>query len=155
MKRLLSWLRWVCGGLVIIGLISVVVVYWDWFSGGEAGSTTLRNLGLMVAGVIALWFAYWRSCVADRQAETSHRSLLNERYQKGAEMLGDKALSVRLGGIYALQCLSQEDPKQYRDQIVGLLSTFVSDPVFKQVGVSVDVVVAKEVIKMLERSKPQ
>ena len=70
-------------------------------------------------------------------------------------MLRNEAFSVRLGGIYALQGLSQEDPEQYRDQIVGLLSTFVNDPVFERIGVSVDVVVAKEVIDMLEKSKSQ
>ncbi len=128
MKKLPSCLRWVCGGLIVIGVISIVVVYWEWFSDGESGSTTLRNLGLMVAGVIALWFAYRRSGVADRQAETSHRGLLNERYQKGAEMLGSKVLSVRLGGIYALQRLAKDDPKQYHVQITHLLCTFVSHP---------------------------
>ena len=68
-------------------------------------------------------------------------------------MLGSKVLSVRLGGIYALQRLAQEDPEQYRDQIVGLLDIFVKDPVFERVGVSVDVVVAEEVIKNLERGE--
>ena len=31
------------------------------------------------------------------QSETSQRGLLNERYQKGAEMLGSKDLCVRSG----------------------------------------------------------
>ena len=46
--------------------------------------------------------AVWRSIVAERQADTAQQSLLNERYQKGAEMLGNEVLSVRMGGIYAL-----------------------------------------------------
>ena len=128
MKKLPSWLRWVCGRLIVIGLISLVMVYWEWLSGEESGSTTLRNLGLMVAGVIALWFAYQRSCVADRQAETSHRGLLNERYQKGAEMLGSEVLSVRLGGIYALQRLAEDEPEQYHIQIMRLFCAFVRHP---------------------------
>ncbi len=126
--KLPSGLCWICGGLVVIGLASIVVVYWEWLSCGESGSTTLRNLGLMVAGVIALWFAYRRSRVADRQAETSHRGLLNERYQKGAEMLGSKVLSVRLGGIYALQRLSEDEPEQYHLQITHLFCAFASHP---------------------------
>ena len=128
MKKLPSWLLWVCGGLIVIGLIALAVAYWEWFSGGESGSTTLRNLGLMVAGVIALWFAYRRSCVADRQAETSHRGLLNERYQRGAEMLGSPVLSVRLGGIYALQHLAEDEPKQYHVLIMRLFCAFVRNP---------------------------
>ena len=128
MKKLPSWLRWICGGLVVIGLALIVVFYWEWLSCGESGSTTLRNLGLMVAGVIALWFAYRRSCVADRQAETSQRGLLNERYQKGAEMLGSDVLAVRLGGIYALQRLAEENAEQYHIQIMRLLCAFVRHP---------------------------
>ena len=37
-----------------------------------------------------------------KQAGISHQSLLNERFQNGAEMLGSNTISVRLGGIYAL-----------------------------------------------------
>ena len=122
-----NW-SWVFAALVAAGLISLVLVYWEWLSCGESGSTTLRNLGLMVAGVIALWFAYRRSWVADRQAETSHRGLLNERYQKGAEMLGSDVLTVRLGGIYALQRLAEENAEQYHIQIMRLLCAFVRHP---------------------------
>ena len=56
---------------------------WDWLRDGpdgvESGSTTVRNLGLVVAGLIALPLAIWRSLVAQRQADTAQQSLLNER----------------------------------------------------------------------------
>lgn len=67
---------------------------WGWLAKGNSGesvesnSATLRNAGLVVAGVIALGFALWRAQIANRQAGTAERGLLNERYQKGAEMLG-------------------------------------------------------------------
>ena len=108
-------------------------IAWGWLretpNGYESASTTIRNLGLLVAAPFALWFAYWRARVADRQAnaaqeqvktsqqqvetsqrqaETAEKGLLNERYQRGAEMLGSEVLSVRLGGIYALARLAQE-----------------------------------------------
>ena len=63
--------------------------------------------------------------MAARQVETTQRGLLNERYQKGAEMLGSKALSVRLGGIYALDRLAREHPGGYHTQIMNLLCAFV------------------------------
>ena len=47
---------------------------------------------------------------AQRQAETAQQGLLNERYQRGAEMLGHEVLAVRLGGIYALQRLARGTP---------------------------------------------
>ena len=66
--------------------------------------------------------------MAARQAETAQRGLLNERYQKGAEMLGSKILSVRLGGIYALHRLAEDEPEQYHVQIMRLFCAFVSYP---------------------------
>ena len=160
--ELWSCLRWFWSVVVrrrlIISLVAVLaalsgMVWWcglDWFttvwwcswkwlrtssSNLESGSTTIRNVGLVIGGGIAIGLAWWRSIVADRQArssqqqaETSQRGLLNERYQKGAEMLGSKMLSVRLGGIYALQRLSEDEPEQYHLQITHLFCAFASHP---------------------------
>ena len=77
-------------------------------------------------------FAVWRGWVGERQsitalrqAETAQRSLLNERYQRGADMLGSDVLAVRLGGIYALQRLAEENPGQYHIIIMQLFCAFV------------------------------
>ena len=94
----------------------------------ETNSTTVRNIGFIIAGVLALVFAVWRGVLAQRQAETSEQGLLNERYQKGAEMLGSSVLSVRMGGIYALQRLAEEHPGQYHIQIMELFCAFVRFP---------------------------
>lgn len=102
--------------------------HWCWLSDGESGSTTVRNVGLAVAAAIGLPIAIWRSVVAELQAKTAQRSLLNERYQKGAEMLGSEVLSVRLGGIYALARLAREHPGDYHLQILSLLCAFVRNP---------------------------
>ena len=83
---------------------------------------------LVIAAIVALPLAIWRSKVAERQAETAQRGLLNERYQRGAEMLGSKVLQVRLGGIYALGCLAREHPRDYHRQIMNLLCAFVRNP---------------------------
>ena len=126
-------------------------IAWGWLretpNGYESASTTIRNLGLLVAAPFALWFAYWRARVADRQskaaqeqvatlqrqAETAQRGLLNERYQKGAEMLGSGVLSVRLGGIYALARLAREHPEEYHMQIIRLFCAFVRNPISEDV----------------------
>ena len=101
---------------------------WEWLGVGESGSSTIRNVGLVGAGLIALPLAFWRSIVADRQAKTAQQSLLNERCQRGAEMLGNGVLSVRLGGIYALQSLAKERPEQYHLQIMRLFCAFARQP---------------------------
>jgi len=146
----MGWVN-LLGGLALSLSTSIVWWQWEWVvsSSGESGSTILRNLGLVYGGIIAIWVAVWRGVVADRQAEaskqqaqssldqataalhqaeTSQHTLLNERYQKGAEMLGSKVLSVRLGGIYALQRLASEEPERYHIQITHLFCTFVSHP---------------------------
>ena len=43
-------------------------------------------------------------------------------------MLGSDVLSVRLGGIYALQRLAQDEPDQYYVPIVRVLNAFALDP---------------------------
>ena len=106
--------------------------FWDWLVktpyDRESGSTTVRNLGLFLAGPIALGLAIWRARVADHQSKTARRTLLNERYQKGAEMLGSHVLAVRLGGIYDLARLAHEQPREYHVQIMKLFCTFVRNP---------------------------
>ena len=154
-----SWPFWlVIAGLILSGL--GMALGWDWLRSGatekEPNSTTVRNAGIVIAGIFALVFALWRGLVAERQAaasqsqaetaerqaetalrqtETAQRQadaaqqgLRNERYQKGAEMLGSEVLAVRLGGIYALQRLAEEHPKQYHVQIVELFCAFVRFP---------------------------
>ncbi len=145
------WLALVA--IVLIGsILGLYYEVWDWLRDTsdeaqasittESRSTTIRNAGFVIAGALALIFAVWRSVVAQRQAETSQRQsetaqgqsetaqqgLLNDRYQKGAEMLGSEVLTVRLGGIYALQRLAEEHPEQYHIQIMELFCAFVRNP---------------------------
>ena len=82
-------------------------------------------MSLTVAAIIGVVIAIWRSSVAERQAETAQQSLLNERYQRASEMLGSDILTVRLGAIYALQSLAEDNSRQYHVQVMKLLSTFV------------------------------
>ena len=104
----------------------------DWLTGEgslrESGGATIRNVGLVVAGLIAIPLAWWRSSVAAKQAEIAQQSLWNERYQKAAEMLGSDVSSVRLGGIYALRTLVEEEPCRYYVQCMRLLCAFARNP---------------------------
>ena len=119
-----------------------VVAFYSWLNASESPSTTIRNVGFVIAGLIALPLTIWRSLVADRQAsaardqadsalrqaDTAQRGLLNERYQRGAEMLGSDVLSARLRGIYALARLAKEHPEEYHIQIMELLCAFARYP---------------------------
>lgn len=107
--------------VMIVGSIAVLTP-WPWVL---IHHEKLRNLALVAAGVIAVPLAIWRAWVAERQAETARRSLLNERDQKAAEMLGSTLLSVRLGGIYALQTLAAEHPPHYHLGVMRQFCAFV------------------------------
>lgn len=140
-----------CWGLVMaLALVALMFVaiepsirawfpaVWGWLKEGSSGesvesnSATLRNVGLLLAGVLALWFALWRARIANRQAGTAERGLLNERYQKGAEMLGSTVLSVRVGAIHTLGKLAEDYPDQYYIQIMSLFFSFVRSPIKDQ-----------------------
>ena len=120
------------GILLILGLAAALLIPWPWVLNHHE---EVRNLGLVVAGMIALPLAVWRALVAEHQArvaadkaETARRSLLNERDQKAAEMLGSALLSVRLGGIYALQTLAAEHPPHYHLGVMRQFCAFVRNP---------------------------
>ena len=112
---------------------------WLWLrvegDGTESGSTTIRNIGLVVAGLVALVLGLWRSFVAQKQADAAHRqtevayqSLLNERYQQGAQMIGNEVPSVRMGGIYVLRSLAEQHAGEYHLEVLRMLCAFVRNP---------------------------
>ena len=125
--------------LVLAGGIWAAAHWWGWLHPPAdtevSNSETLRNVGFLIGGLLAFVFAGWRACVAgqqasaaQRQAETTQQSLLNECYQRGTEMLGGAVLAVRMGGIYALQRLAEEYPQQYHIQIMKLFCAFARLP---------------------------
>ena len=125
----------VIGAIVTVAVVTTSVVWWEWLSGSDSASTTIRNVALVLGGIYAVLFAIWRGLVAQQQSEATEiqanvarQSLLNERYQYGARMLGDDLLSVRLGGIYALQSLADEVPETYHVPIMQLFCAFARTP---------------------------
>ena len=141
--------------VTVIASILLIAVVAIWIV-SSAGLEAIRDFGLLIAAIIAFPLGFWRSRVAERQAsaaqqqvsatqqqlrtaqhqadaaqrqaDTAQQNLLNERYQKGAEMLGSEALAVRLGGIYALQRLAEEHPEQYHVQIMQMFCAFLRYP---------------------------
>ena len=113
--------------VMLIALILLIAVVAIWIV-SSAGLEAIRDYGLLIAAIFAFPLGFWRSRVAELQADAAQQTLLNERYQRGAEMLGSDLLAVRLGGIYGLQRLAEEHPGQYHIQIMELLCAFVRYP---------------------------
>ena len=147
-----TWARVTIILLFILMVTGGLAVYiWDWLQSAgsgleESNGTTLRNVGLLLGGFIAVILAIWRSSVAERQAKaaldqavvaqtqanTAQESLRHDRYQRGAEMLGSELLPVRLAGISALKRLAADYPKEYHLQIMELFCAFVRTPTGEQ-----------------------
>ena len=104
--------------VMLIALILLIAVVAIWIV-SSAGLEAIRDYGLLIAAIFAFPLGFWRSRVAELQADAAQQTLLNERYQRGAEMLGSEVLGVRLAGIYALESLAKEHPRQYHIQIVN------------------------------------
>ena len=109
--------------------------HWNELFKSEIPTASLRNLFIVLAAIVGVPLAIWRSAVAkqqasatERQAETGEKRLSNEVYEKGAEMLGSATPSVRLGGIYSLNGLAKDNSAEYKKQVIELLCAFVRNP---------------------------
>ena len=124
-RRLGFWVA-ITIGAVFVGSCLFTWLCWGWLHNSEDSRvTTVRNVGLLSGGIIAIVLAIWRSLVAERQADTAEQGLLNERYQRAADMLGSSILAVRLGGIDVLRRLAETHPKEYHVQSMILLCAFI------------------------------
>ena len=118
-----AWVIGTLGILILVVLSVVVAIHWKelvaW--SGLGNGTFLRNLFLAYVAAMAFVLAFWRSALASRQSARGDQGLQNERYQKGADMLGSGTLATRLGGVYALERLAKEHPEEYYRQARDLL----------------------------------
>ena len=139
MRSKIAWTVTALGLAAVVALLLWGLDFWNWLREGgdpsETNGTTLRNVGLIAAAIVALALAAWRSSVSNRQADisqeqlnTTQQSLRQERQQRAAEMLGSDLLATRLGGIYALKRLAEEYPEEYHLQVMDLLCAFVRNP---------------------------
>ncbi|MGW4063356.1 pentapeptide repeat-containing protein [Amycolatopsis sp. NPDC004747] len=99
---------------------------------------TAFGIGAGAGGVFALWLATRRQrtlelqlAEATRVAAVTERDLeerrVTELYTKAVEQLGSEKAPVRLGGLYALERLGQDNPKQ-RQTIVNVWCAYLRMP---------------------------
>ena len=136
-KSLGFWVLISMVGVISLGVL-LSIKHWDWLRGGTentGNADTVRNVALVVGGIVAIVTAIWRSIVAETQAtaatqqsQTGEQVYLNERYRQAASMLGDNELPVRLAGIFALERLAEDHPGEFRLEAIKLLIEFVRTP---------------------------
>jgi hypothetical protein len=79
-----------------------------------------------LAALLALVFTYQQVNATNVQLQIAEQGQITDRYNAAITNLGSPSIEVRLGGIYALQRLMQDSP---RDQptVIAVLCAFVRD----------------------------
>ena len=140
------WVPWI--GVVVLALAitwALFVPIADWLARYDVGSATgplhetaLDNArgrlltlaaGLFAAG--ALVFTARNFTLSRRALELSEQGQVTERYTKAIEQLGSDKLDVRIGGIYALERVARDSP---RDQptVMEVLTAFIRERSLEQ-----------------------
>ena len=91
----------------------------------EARRTIAQILlgGLVLAG---LYFTWRRVRAADQTVEVSREQQITERFTRAVEQLGSDNLAIRLGGIYALERIARDSPKDHW-QVIEVLTAYVRE----------------------------
>ena len=141
--------EWGIFAIAVFAILALFIVPWFWgewvqvvLGKWETESTVTRNVGLIVAAVLAVPFVVWRSRTADKQAaaaqnqvsvaneqtRVANQTLLNAQYQNATEMLGSATLAIRLGGIHQLERIAREHATEYHVPVMKQLCSFVRYP---------------------------
>ncbi|MEI3648587.1 MAG: pentapeptide repeat-containing protein [Dolichospermum lemmermannii FEM_B0920] len=64
---------------------------------------------------------------ANRNAQAAEDKQITERFSKAIELLGNKEIEVKLGGIYALEQIAIDSPEKYHWKIMEVLTAFVRE----------------------------
>ncbi len=59
--------------------------------------------------------------------ELAEDRLINERFEKAVEHLGNDKCATRLGGMYTLHSIAAKYPEQYCDEGLNILAAFIQD----------------------------
>jgi hypothetical protein len=125
----------VLAGIVLGGVLAVCVVFGPaWTVGPQPGLTTVDRLKAEndvrstllqgLGGVLALGGVTVGALMTLRQVRANREGHLIDLFTKAIDQLASDRITVRHGGVYALEQLSELDPR-YRGHAHALLTAFV------------------------------
>lgn len=144
---------WLARMILLLGVILAVASVWkipqwqvaDISSESDKERIELENktrgtLAQVIGGVIAFYVVYLtmrRTAateenvkVAQQTLDVSRKSQTTERFVKAIEQLGQSGndkLTIRLGGIYALEQIAKDAPDEYHFPIMEVLTAYVRE----------------------------
>ena len=112
---------WIFGAIVAVSLL---IYLWNYVSPEFA-----KFVGYLIGGVLAVWqvvASNRRATAAEKTAESMEKGNVAERFKNAIEHLGHESVSVRLGGIYALHHIAQEE-ENYRKRVFEILCAHIRE----------------------------
>jgi len=109
-----------------------IISSYEWWAGQSEPHESLRNLALIIAGIIGLGLAAWRIRVANKQAEIAEQGHVTDRFSKAVELIGNKEASVRIGGLYALKHIAYVSTSNERDVVLDVIRNFICKPPYNK-----------------------
>lgn len=79
----------------------------EWWGAWKREQDGIRTLAFIIAGVVGMGLAVWRSRIAERQTTIAERGQQVDRLSKAVEQLSSDKLYERIGGIHALQQIAR------------------------------------------------
>jgi hypothetical protein len=137
-------IRWVAGIAVVVLALAIVwalfVPVADWLAHHDVGSAKapgyatavdnargrLLTLGAGLAAAAALVFTARNFTLSRRTFELTEQGQVTDRYTKAIEQLGSDKLDVRIGGIYALERVARDSPRDH-PTVMEVLTAFIRE----------------------------
>jgi hypothetical protein len=95
----------------------------------DVRTTLLQGLGALVllAGAVTTWLQLQATLARNREELRLNREgQVTERFTRATEQLGSGTLGVRLGGIYALERIAKDSPRDH-GPIMEVLTAFIRE----------------------------
>jgi hypothetical protein len=146
LRKVLAWFGLLVAAAVVV-VAGIYVVFWpvsDLIARHDVGAITgphraaalqaardaargrllTFGAGLFAAG--ALIYTARNFTLTRRAVELTEQGQVTDRYTKAIEQLGSKELDVRIGGIYALERVARDSPRDH-PTVMEVLITFVRE----------------------------
>ena len=131
-QNLAAWIGLAFFVLGVIIALSVAVpigvdIYQNWRNiapqeRSQVGIILIQTVATIIGGVAI----FWNIVLSRRQLAASQEHNITERFLVAVEQLGHEQTAVRIGGIYALERIAQDSPRDYWS-IIEVLTAFVRD----------------------------
>ena len=101
--------------------------WWSFLSFKDTPTNAIRNVALIGGGLIAWVFAFWRSSIAERQADISKQEHHHGRLERAIALLaqqGRQNSHARLSGLHALRYVTRDAPL-FGPDVIQIVTTFM------------------------------